>query len=403
MTDLAALDQRIRDWEDRLRRIDENLLALEADATYQMLSGARGAPAVLEGITRERVHRALDAMTMLFDQREKIADVIVRAETIRASISTYTPWTTGEKVAELVAILDGPSIVMTGEAIPLAERRLLDVTKHEVALRPEELLPTMTNAFESARDAFIAVRDAWSKLDPVAAEVEQDVMHLERAAFATTSPELESVREALASARHALLADPLGVGGVLLRELRGRVAALKKTLDATASARARVADLLVNAASLQREVAVAHVRGHDASVEILRDFETVQNAPNDAVLGELETWHAKLDATARAGHVQRAEIGLERFLEIAKGHRDAALAIVARRDRIVGKRDELLGRLSARRAQLGALRARGVVSAELEERGRAALAVLTKRPCAIDRAASCVAAFEAEVVELSRR
>ena len=52
------VDQLVVAWDERLRRIDENLIALEAEPTYQMLSG--GARATLAGKTRE--HRLREAM-----------------------------------------------------------------------------------------------------------------------------------------------------------------------------------------------------------------------------------------------------------------------------------------------------------------------------------------------------
>ena len=92
---VEAIDQLLTAWEERLKRVDDNLLALEADATYQALSGSttnRRAP--LEGMTKARVGPALDALIQLFEHRERLTEVLDRAKAVRESISTLTFWNT---------------------------------------------------------------------------------------------------------------------------------------------------------------------------------------------------------------------------------------------------------------------------------------------------------------------
>ena len=416
MTDLAFVDQAIAAWGERLRRVDENLLALEAEATYQMLSGIRSTPVPLEGITKERVRPALDAMLRLFELREKVTGVLERAREIRATITPYALWGTEDKLWEIHLLLEGPSIAMGQVLRPRAERSLLDVGARDVALTADELLAAMMSAFEVARDAVVAVRDAWSKLEPALEDLEKDLALLtkktERAAGAIPRQlhdELASIGRELAAARHAVTFDPLGAEGTLTSALRPRFVALRQRVDDAIGARARVEAALAEALALRQEVECARSEASRAMAEIARDFPQTLAAPrrhavDEAALSELDAWYRKLEATVAAGHFQRAEIGVARYRETATLYRDAERAIVAARDGLVSKRTELKGRLSARRAQLATLVARGVVvPRELDQQGRDAEVLLGQRPLVLEAVAPLIDTFEADVVALSRR
>ena len=83
-TPLEQIDLLLAAWDERLRRMDENLVALESEAIYQMLAGKAGKRAALEGVTRERVDPALDAVTELFENRERLTAVVAKAKEVRA-------------------------------------------------------------------------------------------------------------------------------------------------------------------------------------------------------------------------------------------------------------------------------------------------------------------------------
>src|SRR5262249_37230389 len=142
----AAIDPLLASWDERLRRVDENLLALEAEPTYQMLAGAPRAPT--DGVTRARVEPALDALAQLFEQRVRLTAVLETATAIRATFSSL--WGNDEKVAEIERLLYGPSIKVASRHTPLAQRSLLDAATSDIAWTPEDLLRAMAKAFETA-------------------------------------------------------------------------------------------------------------------------------------------------------------------------------------------------------------------------------------------------------------
>src|SRR5262245_18886223 len=104
--DLAHIDQLLTAWDERLRRVADNLLALEGDTTYRALSGAGGVRRVkLAGVTRERVEPAIEGLEALFERRARLVSALQRVREIRATISTLTFWQSEDKVAEIRRLL----------------------------------------------------------------------------------------------------------------------------------------------------------------------------------------------------------------------------------------------------------------------------------------------------------
>jgi hypothetical protein len=66
MTGQEQVDGLLAFWDERLKRVDENLIALESEPTYQVLAGAGVQKAELSGVTRERVVPAPAALGELF-------------------------------------------------------------------------------------------------------------------------------------------------------------------------------------------------------------------------------------------------------------------------------------------------------------------------------------------------
>src|SRR5262249_45680672 len=228
---------------ERLQRIDDSLLALEAEPIYQMLSGPKRTP--LEGVTRERVEPALEALANLFEARQRLGEVFERARELRASMSALAFWANDDKLKQIQQLLDGPSIHMGTQTTPLARRGLLDAGAHDVSASPEQVLAAMANAFEGARDALIAVGEAWRTLEPALERLEREGADLR--ALAESLHELDAVRGELGgiardleAARTRLARDPLGATGNVERALAPRIAEVRARLGAISAQRERV-------------------------------------------------------------------------------------------------------------------------------------------------------------------
>src|SRR5580704_11797966 len=117
---VEAVDRVLAEWDERLRLVDENLLALEADPTYQMLAPRGSSPLTMEGETLRVVEPALGAMREIFEHRARLTEVLERAREVRASMSGVAFWGNDEKEKRIHELLEGPSIELEQRATPLA-------------------------------------------------------------------------------------------------------------------------------------------------------------------------------------------------------------------------------------------------------------------------------------------
>jgi len=68
-------------------------------------------------------------------------------------------------VKEIQSLLRGPSIQLPTVATPLEQRGLLTKDVQAQGITPESLLTAMTQAFDAAKSAVLAVDAAWNRLD----------------------------------------------------------------------------------------------------------------------------------------------------------------------------------------------------------------------------------------------
>jgi hypothetical protein len=407
VTTEAEVDQLILSWEERLARVDENLIALESEPTYHVLSGRGGQKVSLEGITRQKVLPALEALGQLFEHRERLTDVVDRAKEIRASVGF---WDKEQKLLEIRQLLFGPSIKMASLPTPLSKRNLLDPASSDVAVVPEQLLFAMSNAYQVARDAVAEVSQAWTRLEPFIDGVDKELASLKATAKelgdAGASPEITWLEGELARVRSFVTTDPLGVQGGAEAALTPRLEQLRRRLSDQKATKSRVTKGLLEAAAFERECARVHASAKDARERAWHEVAhpALPSAVDDTRVSGLSAWRDKLEATVLAGRFGPADVGLQRWHDTARGYVAQDQAVVSALESLVGERTELSGRLSARRAQLEALAARGTqVDPDLVARGRAADALLRARPTVLAEAARAVDAYEAQVVHLAER
>jgi len=405
---VEQIDELLAAWDERIRRMDDNLVALEGDAIYQILAGKAGKRAVLEGVSRDRVYPALDAVSELFLHRNRLAAMVARAREIRASISALTFWDKDNKLAEIVKLLRGKSIDLGQKVMPLWERNLLDESHRDVLLEPEELLASMVNTFNAARDVILSVSRAWESLEPMITQLSAEIGVLRELSEHKQLAELAEAEHELAALASRVQKDPLGVaesvGGAILPKLK----ALRAKLDAEIAARSRVTAALERAHALRLQIGEGHARAQalmeQATLEIEGAAGHLKALLDKPLLDGLDQWLHKLDRTAQAHRWQSVEVGLARWHETAEGYRAADEAAAAQAEAALGMRDELSGRFSARRAQAAALLARGGGSgAALEARAREVEALLAQRPFPLDAAKRAVEGYEAAVLGFGGR
>ncbi len=401
-----VVDRLLSDWDMRLRRIDESLLALEAEPTYQMLAPRSAPRAPLSGETARRVGPALDALDVVFEYRGKLTEVLESAKEVRASMSGMAFWGQDDKEREIVTLLHGPSVEMPPDTTPLARRALLDPGARDVRVTPEQLLGAMARAYESARDAIIAVKDAWERAEPALASAERQVEDTRATAgqlgvALAVQDELAGIERELHEARVRIAQDPLGATAEVTARLGPRLQGLAAQLAAVAALRDRVEVALARARGTLAKLREVHEAAEHAVLMIPRE---VANAAAPGVpielglLDALAPWLAKLDAVAREGRFAAAEVGLARWEQAASGYLAADGAIAGALAALLGRRDELLGRLRARRAQAQAQARSAALDPSVEAVASEAERLLTRRPTPLAQAAALVERYEQAVL-----
>lgn len=410
----AQADLLFQSWDERLRRVDESLLALEGESTWQLIAPGGRLLGTLEGETRARVAPAIEAMTRLFEDRERLVAVVERARTIRGTLSSLAFWQNEAKLGEIEALLSGPSIALGAEITPISRRSLLDPGPRELAISPEELLARMIEAYETARDLTARLSRAWAKLEPAVEEIAGELRELGRErplieADAEARAAYDRLTGEIATLHQRIARDPLGVDGSLraivspqLEQIRARVSAHRALFD-------RVDVALASAEGLRRALREADDHAREVFARVRRELaepptRARPKAPEE--LAGLEEWLAKLRSTVAAGRLAAAEIGLARLREAG----EAALAELREAARVGEKslsiRDELRGRVSARAAQLAALRARGAdqgAGAEVQATLMEAARLVDATPTDVTAARAAVEALDLAFEQARRR
>lgn len=406
---LDEIDRALADWRERLQRVDENLLALEQEPTFQFLETMyAGDQEPLSGQTAARAIPALEAMRELFQQRHALSDVIDHAARLRGAVSRFFP--TRESLLEISQLLRGPAIKLPAIKTPLAQRGLLSSAERDNAITPEALITAMIEAFERARDAVIAIDQAWERLIPTLTSADQELVALEnraRALGVEASADLARGREQVDALRQRIARDPLGATAGVEGQLQPLLQQLRARVETIAQQREQVQAQQTRARALLLELRRVHA---DAQAALERCRQEIADPPapqtplDDAQIDGLATWLERLDTTVAGGRWPAAQVGLTRWMEAAEGYLASERAAYQANNAPLAQREELRGRLSARRAQLQSLQARGLVmESRLELKALELEAGLKQRPTPVAALSPQVEAFEDELTALLRR
>jgi hypothetical protein len=349
---------------------------------------------------------ALDALAELFENRERLSDMLTRVKKLREGMGFFRK---EEKLAEIAALLGGPSIMVETKEKPVSQRNLLDAVSTEVAVLPDQLLAEMARVFQVARDVVSEVGDAWARLEPKLAELEHDVAAAQGHATdlgqtEAVRPELEGLAAELGRVRVLVSTDPLSVANSLDSDLGPRLRQVSARLTELAQHKASAQSRLGEVDSVLAQIAEATQHATSALARAGReiagfDYQAQARSARREEARGLVPWRDKIATAASEGRWKAADVGLTRWFEVARGIIAAENGIVQRAAAAEDQRTELEGRLSARRAQASAVAARGRpgAAAGFEELAREAEACLRARPTDLARAAKAVEKYEAQV------
>jgi hypothetical protein len=365
--------------------VQANLLDLDGSFGKRLLAGA-----TLTGTSRQRWESAASILAALWGLYEAYSEVIDRA----AEALTRRP---GQmELAEITALLTGPSVEIDHGPAPLARRDLADTGREQMTLVAARA--RMRGAFAAVAAVTSAAEQAWNdvagKLDAAAA----DLSGVEVLGDQDLASEVAEVQADLDRLRGLLNADPLGG--------QANPAAGDRLLDRAAAAAARSADLArLRDGAKQRIAAVtatadaARTAREDAAAACLRAAAKISAVPPvPADRSDLSARIAALDAMLAAGRWTRlsSELDLlERELAAATSNFRDTERIVAT---LLSRRDELRGLLEAykaKAARLGAAEDPGLATGYDQARQ-----LLWTAPCDLNAAADAVNRFQQAVLAI---
>ena len=397
---LAEVDATLARFGAAIDVMTANLLDLEADPTNKLLD-----PVALAGTTATQVAAARQTLASLWDHFAAFKEVVARARTLRGDGPRVPP----ARLAELEALLHGPSVALPPIDVPLAQRGLYTPGQTTAATTPDQLLTDMAQAFELAKRVVVTVDGIWRAVLPRLETLGQVLATARRQAaeLGEADPVLARAGELFDRVAAVATADPLAVPVDELDRMGAALAAARERLQRLADDRDSLGrDLEEADATVGRIVSLIDDGAaalHQARIRIV--------AP-DGLLAPLEPtcvseperglrpWLDRLRRMAAAGQWRDASRGLERWRQLAAQTEEAAARVVTANQAPVASRDELRGRLDAFAAKAERL---GLTEdPEITARREQARAALWTAPTDLVEAAALVARFGATLAGTSR-
>lgn len=373
-----ALDRRLRELRTAQYALASTVQALEADATYLLLTGGG-----LTGVTAERVRPAVAPVEDVWRGLSLLDDLLsgIEAHLNQGDVDDHA-------AARLMADLNGPSIAVgpgPQHAVGGAPR-LGSPSSPGQSLAPDALLAMLTHELTPTRQIMAEVDAARRELLPRLDRLTTEARHL-----ATELPGHRPLTELVAAIDalpHHIEADPLGAVEELTR--------LESTLAGVAVARAELAHVseeIARAARTFAELEDVLAEGRDAfdrtRIEITNPDGLLEPVRPDVLHGEpgLRPWLARLERLVNEGNASRAQAGLASWRALADQTLAVAREVAEANARPWRRRRELHGLLQAARVKAGAVgRAEDPLVTELAGRAMRSLDV----PCDLQAAATAI-------------
>jgi hypothetical protein len=370
---------------DEREIIQANLLDLDGSFGRRLLAGA-----TLTGITRQRWESAAGALAALWDLYEAYSAVIDRA----AETLARRPGQKG--LAEITALLTGPSVEVDRGPAPLARRNLAETGREQMTLTAARAW--MSDAFARVTGVVSAAEQAWNDMAGALDSAAADLSGVEVLGDQDLALEMAEVQADLDRLRGLLNTDPLGG--------QANPAAADRLLDRAAAVAARSADLARTRDGARQRIAAvtaaadaARAAHEDTAAACLRAAAKITAVPLVPVgRADLSARIAALDTLLAGGRWTRlsSELDLiERELASATSNsRDTERTVAA----LLGRRDELRGLFDAYKAKAARLGA--IEDPSLAARSDQARELLWTAPCDLTAAADAVNRFQQAVLAI---
>jgi hypothetical protein len=375
--------------------IRASLVDLDRSLGKRLLAGANVA-----GDTGRRWNGAAVDLTMLAEVFEAYSAAVDRAAAIQARASRR-----GLGLAEITAVLTGPSVRLAAASSPVTSRNLTGTA--DTWLTIAAAVQDMQNIFASVADVVQAAEAGWTEAADRLRQADTDLAEAKRRASGIADDELARMLATadadLGRLRSVLNSDPMALSqrdhldAARLDRLQQQTAAISARASELARLRdgaghriAAVQAALSDAGNAWQEAAAVQERAAARIAAPLTPLPDVGRlADRAAALGEL----------AAAGHWMRLSS------ELADLERQAGAAVSRSRAAeqesaaLLDRRDELRGLLDGYRARAARLAAPG--NQDLQARYEQARELLWTRPCDLSASAGAVTEYQQVVLALS--
>jgi hypothetical protein len=342
---LQEIDSTLQRLRDAAEAIAANLLEVELDPNRGLLDSG-----MLEGESATRWGAASTTLTQLWQWHALLEQLLQRATGLRGT----RPRLPAKRLEELSELLEGASIELSSEHVPLEQRDLLGGPQAALRCTPDELLTRSAAAFEEAKVVLVAVGNAWDTLLPrlhAARLMLRESAELARALGEGEPPDLVRARERLSDLDERLAKDPLSVSGEEVGELEQSLQALHSDLEGLDRLRREIATPLADARKLLDELRRVAREGVDtreqALVKIAAPAIQEPLSPEDALESRLED----IEKIARYGAWREARAVLEQWTARTRSLLDRARRIAYANGAPIQARNELRGLLDACQAK----------------------------------------------------
>ena len=387
----STLEAQLQSWQERITTISRNLMELgEAETTRTVRARLKNAQHPYSGLTAGQAGAAITMLDGLWEDYVLLAGVIEKAFDLAKRSGLFH-----DNTAQIVALLNGPSVELPAIHVPLQSRGLLDASNQRACTTLAAVMEAMQHEFVLARDQIVRITKAESE-----ARAQLDALDAEAASLKTWAASLgvelvdvEAVAQALANFN----ADPLS-GALALDALASQLAGQRKQLQLLDAQRQAVATDL-NAATQALEELKDLLQRSTAAVEESREKILEPQGLLDPMakqaLEPMQTWLNTLSETLAAGRWRSVKVGL------AKWQADCDTYLAAERQRYAGnraaldERADLRGRYKALVAKCQSYQQRGMSLDEtLESLAQQTETALQARPFDLAAARRLVNSYE---------
>jgi hypothetical protein len=378
--------------------IRANLLKLDGSFGKRLLAGAK-----LAGDTKKRWEGAVVDLTVLWELFTAYSAVVDRAAEILARARRHAP-----RLAEITALLTGPSVRLEAASSPVTSRNLTGTGDTWFTLGAA--VREMTRVYASVADVVKAAEGVWNEVADRLQQVGADLAEARSQASGLVDDDLTKMLTAaeadLGRLRGVLSSDPLA----LSRPDHLDAARLDRLLHQTAEVVSRASELVwlrdhadqrITAAkaafSAARDAWQAAVTAQERAAARIAAASLPRLPDVDSLAGRV----AALDGLRQAGRLAGLSAELDSIEKgaaaAARQSQEAERQAVALLDR----RDELRGLLDGYRARV--LRMGAAENADLQTRYQHARELLWTAPCDLSASADAVTTYQQAVLALGRR